>query len=90
MISSVRKRSCPVLPYSADGRFLFLFQRMCSLDVHEGTEDFNFAPVKIEYCRILIEQKNDTHRPDGSLQKLNQNNRCMFENTAAVFLITIS
>ena len=42
---------------------------------------FNFAPVKIEYGRIFIEQKNDTHRPDGSLQKLNQNNRCMFENT---------
>ena len=42
---------------------------------------FNFAPVKIEYCRILIEQKHDTHRPDWSLQKLNQNNRRMYENT---------
>lgn len=40
MIGSVRKRSCRVLPYTADGRFLFLFQRISSLDVHEGTKAF--------------------------------------------------
>ena len=92
MIGSVRKRSCRVLPCSADGRFYSCFREFVHEMYMKERRHFNFTPVKIEYGRIFIEQKNDTHRPDGSLQKLNQNNRCMFETISRRLfnIITIS